>query len=46
MCEFLVCWVCVLVMGLSSWLHGLVCEEHEEQAKEHEQHYEKKKNLI
>ena len=32
-------------MGLSSWLLGLVCEEHEEQAEELEQHYEKK-NLI
>ena len=31
---------------LSSWLLGLVCEEHEERAEEHEQHYEKKKNLI
>ena len=30
-------------MGLSSWLLGLVCEE---QAEEHEQHYEKKKNLT
>ena len=33
-------------MGLSSWLLCLVCEEHEAQAEEHEQHYEKKKNLI
>ena len=33
------------VFGLCSWLLGLVCEEHEEQAKENEQHYEKKKNL-
>ena len=30
-------------MGLSSWLLGLVCEE---QAEEHERHYEKKKKII
>ena len=29
--EFLGCWVCVLVMGLSSWLLGLIWEEYEEQ---------------
>ena len=29
--EFLGCWVCVLVMGLSSWLLGLIWEEYEDQ---------------
>ena len=30
--------VCVLVMGFSSWLLGLVCEENEEQVEEHEEY--------
>ena len=28
--------LCASDMGLSSWLLGLVCEEHEEQIEEHE----------
>ena len=33
-------------MGLSSWLLGLVCEEHEEQGEEHEEQVEEHEEQV